>query len=190
MTEANLIEGITGPAFYFDGVDDGLDLEDITTDFTKGVTICSWVNFHVFNFYGRIIDIGAGERSNNIAFHNYMSSDSLGMHIYNDKIRSIADYPGLTLNEWSHLCGTGDTQGTIILYKDGIPMGIDTGNFVPKDVIRDSSYIAKSPWQIDDYFKGDLDEIRVWNKAISGERVKLQYETQKPGAQLIHIVTP
>jgi len=188
MTAANSIEGIVGPGLAFDGVDDHLDLEDITADFTGGVSVCAWANFSRFGNYGRIIDIGAGEQNNNIAFHNYMRTDSLGFHLYEGSTRMrMADFPGLVLDEWAHVCATCDDAGIITVYKDGAVIGIDSGTFVPRDVLRDSSYIAKSPWSIDDYFQGMLDEITVFNRAKSAAWIKLSNENQRPGSRIVQI---
>jgi len=51
---------------------------------------------------------------------------------------------------------------------------------VPFNVTRVRNYIGKSSWSGDNYFHGDLDDLRIYNRALTEEEIlSLFQETLK-----------
>jgi hypothetical protein len=73
------------------------------------------------------------------------------------------------------------TRKTITTYLNGIPADEDPTSPLeidPADGLRIGQALITHPG--DSPFNGALDEIRFCARALSADRVKLDYETQKP----------
>jgi hypothetical protein len=87
-------------------------------------------------------------------------------------IRSIATTPPVT-NVWTHLLGVYDAQEqSIQLYVNGVPQGDPVSFTTP--------WTASGPLQIGrgqagatytDYFPGEIDDIRLWNRVLAPDEV-------------------
>jgi parallel beta-helix repeat protein len=73
----------------------------------------------------------------------------------------------LTLNTWNHLAATFDGTN-YILYVNGNPVFTDTSTFAGK-----TPYATKqlSLGRVDNYFPGKLDDVRIYNRALSASEI-------------------
>ena len=79
----------------------------------------------------------------------------------------------LTANTWKHVAVTlSGSTGT--LYIDGVQVAQNTSmTFKPSDLAPTTSgnFIGKSDWTGDKYLKGQVDDFRIYNRAISASEV-------------------
>ncbi|MEU4486843.1 family 43 glycosylhydrolase [Streptomyces purpurascens] len=82
----------------------------------------------------------------------------------------------LTPGQWRHVTVTLDgTTGTMVLYADGVEAARTTTTIKPSelyDAAKDhSGYIGRSLYAADPYFGGEVDDFRVYDRALSGAEV-------------------
>jgi streptogramin lyase len=168
----------------FDGLDDYVDMPDGFADFRNGFTIEMWAHPTSPRSYARFIDFGNGSPSDNIIFARNATSDTLLFEVY------IGDSSGgrleagqvIDLNMWQHLAATLDLSGEVIIYKNGVEVARGAA-IVPNNLIRANNYIAKSNWSWDEYYQGYMDEIRIWNRALTTEEIKTYMLVQPTGSE-------
>ncbi|SNX56066.1 glycosyl hydrolase family 43 [Streptomyces sp. TLI_55] len=82
----------------------------------------------------------------------------------------------LTPGEWRHVTVTLDgTTGTMILYVDGVEAARTTTGIKPSelyDANKDySGYIGRSLYAADPYFGGEVDDFRIYDRALTAAEV-------------------
>jgi len=102
---------------------------------------------------------------------------------------AVAD-DGLASNEWALLTCTYDGH-ELRLYVDGklkkatvSDNMLDTDNSKPL-TIGQKNYLAKPPASHDWPFSGAIDDVRIYNRALSSNELYRIYDDEKPGTQLI-----
>ncbi|WP_260442122.1 LamG-like jellyroll fold domain-containing protein [Microcystis aeruginosa] len=149
----------------FDGVNDYVSLAESNHNFSEGITVEAWVCYDSFRPYSRIIDFGNGASNDNILLCNEASSHTLlfGIHKQSTE-QSVKATAVLETGKWMHLAATIDASGNATLYKNGEQMS--TGKVhLPRSLTRKNNYIGRSNWTNDQYFDGQIADVRIWNKA-------------------------
>ncbi len=92
--------------------------------------------------------------------------------------------PNLLDGQWHHLVGTYD-RNAIRLYVDGVEAGTGTAHSAPipyASFINKDLYIGKADGSIDTCpnlnngnYVGEIDEVRIWNKALTPTEVAQRY---------------
>ncbi|MEU1511737.1 family 43 glycosylhydrolase [Streptomyces sp. NPDC005811] len=83
----------------------------------------------------------------------------------------------LTAGEWRHVTVTLDgSTGTMVLYVDGIEAARATGVGIKPSELYDadkdySGYIGRSLYAADPYFGGEVDDFRIYDRALSAAEV-------------------
>ncbi len=77
------------------------------------------------------------------------------------------------LDEWNHLAVTVTPTGLITFYVNGEPQPSTEGGLdaLPIDTIRTVNYIGTSTENIDSGFRGQMDNIRIWNTARTADQI-------------------
>ena len=70
-----------------------------------------------------------------------------------------------TLNQWQHVVCTVDESGVMKLFRNG-ELGSVLGH-LPSCVTRSGHLIGKSHWSNNHYFRGSIDDLRFYERAIS-----------------------
>ena len=162
-------------ALKFDGTGSWVDLADMNFDFSNGITVEAWVNYNAFNDSSRIIDFGNGKGYDNILLGNYGTSKKLMFQVYlpaNRESILTSDGDVLDQNQWNHVVASVAPNGTARLYKNGTLIKEVTGFLIPTTVKRIANYFGRSNWSSAGYFQGQIDEVRIWNRARSGSEIK------------------
>lgn len=174
-----------GAALNFDGVNDYISIpHNSLLKPSTAITIEIWIKpttIHNQYYYEIYIKDDAKGR-HRFAFKNLGTTLSFGLHIggiYSElEIPIIAsDYE----NQWVHVAATYD--GTVKrIYRNGNLIGsqnitgaIDTSGTAPALV---GSWLG-SNW----FFKGAIDEFRLWSKALSQSEIEQTMHCQSPGDQ-------
>ena len=178
--EPNYAAGKIGYALEFDGLTDYVDLPDGFSDFTTGLTVTLWAKPTAAGSYARFFDWGNGADSDNIFFYRLGTANTLAFNTYLGAVSSTVVQAPAALEQdvWQFLAVTMDSSGNVVLYKNGRP--IQSGTVaVPNVVVRTSNYIGESNWAADALYEGMMDEIKVYNYAMTaGEIAQVYYEVE------------
>lgn len=171
--ESNIINGNLGTALYFDGVDDYVDLPDGFDEFDNGLTITVWAKPTAVKNYARFIELGNGEYANNIYFGRDGVTDGLRFKVFGSDTSdgTVIAADAVELDRWQFFAATIDTSGSVTLYKNGQPIQTGTSTW-PWGVTRTQNYLGRSGWASDDYYEGAMDEIKVFDYALTPQQVE------------------
>lgn len=139
-------------------------------------TIAAWVNIKTQANYQRVWDFGWDS-----TVYMYMTtSDAIGMPRFGISIAGngsrefgIDGQAALPVDEWHHLAvvlGASD----VVLYVDGQPAGTNASiTLRPADLgSTPNNYIGRSQFFADPYLDGDIDEFRVYDRALSPQEIQ------------------
>lgn len=158
----------TRPALRFDGQDDFYHLPDGFADFKAGLSAFVVARPAAGAAYMRFLDLDAGPACDNIVFGRKDTADKLGFWVYSNNLtRGKVDAPGAVLADQVQSFGVVLAgAGRVTLYKNGAAVAAGQTS-VPVNVVRKPNAIAKSSTSGDPYFKGDLFEILLFNRALA-----------------------
>ncbi len=168
--------GRFGKALAFDGINDWVTINDAASlDLTTGMTLEAWV-FPTTSSGTRdiLIKEGAGVDIYNLYARNWRGLPEA--NIFLGGINQTAEEGGAALapNVWTHLAGTYD--GTSLwLFVNGTevartPMsGLITTSAGPLRIGGNSLW--------GEFFKGRIDEVRVYNRALSATEINTDMDT-------------
>ena len=163
--------GVVGQALKFDGVDDYVELGDnftgiVTTTGTYSISV--WLNVNALTLYEGIVNISPGSAS----------SDRNGITISSGVLRGgyyngssyVGNSQSITTGTWYHAVLV-NTAGTVTFYIDGVSV---TGGSMA--TLNQDNQIGHNG---SGYFTGLLDEVRIYNKALSAGEVLQLYNASK-----------
>jgi hypothetical protein len=171
-------QGRFGSALSFDGVNDRVTVADANDlDFTTALTLEAWV-------YPTTLGSTAWrtvllkERSGGEVYNLYAHAESATAAYVVRAAQSgtplDARGPQLALNTWSHLAVTYDGT-TLRLYINGTQVGTRAA---ASPLLTSSGVLrlgGNSIWG--EYFKGRLDEIRIYNRALTPSEIQSDMNT-------------
>ena len=170
-----------------------IDLPDGFADFRPGLTLSLWANPSIVGNWANFIQFSNGAPLENIFFSRNGTSQTLNFRTANGATQNTAlgGLIAINLNEWQMFTVTLDASGVARLYKNGARYFYYNTNGtvntpqvtmpMPANVIRVNNYIGKSAWN-DAYFNGLMDEVRVYNYALSDDQIAAQYVQDNGGA--------
>jgi len=163
--------GMIGDAVTFDGVDDyiqtGSDLIDQNT-----VTMCSWIN-----------------PVSTASTPHILASNATRFFIANPPVWAVTSDGWTTVAKstasaltgvWQHVCAVRKSDGKATLYVNGVISGAadqDSGTPISGTNMR----IGSNPVAGFYYFNGSIDDVRIYNRALSPADVLTLYNTTAPG---------
>ena len=147
----------------FDGYNNYITLPP--QNFSGAITVEACVkNNGSAKSWARIIDFGNGSRSDNIILAFIGKTGKMTWNVYNgDRNKHVDTTEVFPLSKWVHVAATIDDNGNATIYWNGEIKGAGK-IYVPKNIIRNNQYIAKSNWP-DDYFEGQMADVRIWSIA-------------------------
>jgi len=161
--------GKYGKALQFDGINDWVTVNDSATlDLTNAMTLEAWVYPQSLANNGGTVLLK--EKSGGAVYNLYAyETGDLPVSSFNDgTYRVISGTSALPINQWTHLVATYDGQYQR-LYVNGtqIAQRAQTGLIQQGGILRIG---GNSVWG--EYFKGYIDEVRVYNRALTATEVK------------------
>lgn len=143
-------------------------------DITGSITMTAWINPHeLCNSWITVMQ--KSDRKN--CQYTLAWKPSEVVLSFTGNVRWPAQ-PEFELNKWQHVAMTYD--GTkVILYRDGKIVGLwpFQGRFRQNDF---SLYFGYDPFGGLEYFIGDMDDVRLYNRGLSEEEVKVLYDMESP----------
>ncbi len=138
-------------------------------DFTLGIMIKT--TYQTGSFSGRFDLAGIGDPYNNglfLSLNNSRGRIFIGNHGYYDTPDSLSD------GKWHFLMATR-SNGKITLYLDG--KGSDSGAYVSNlQPVTDTFIVGRHGIKSESYFKGDIDELFFYSRALTSNEVNLLYQ--------------
>ncbi|GAB3708897.1 hypothetical protein GCM10027592_44570 [Spirosoma flavus] len=186
--------GNVSKAFSFDGVDDVIVVANQADLNSLDFTYSLWANI---NEYGtstlddnRIASMLMAKYDNSkgfVIFNNepgqlvLRPTPSTALPASND---FFTNQP-IPLNSWKQVVFTKSGQ-QIRVYVDGTlsSAGVYEGNYTTS---ASHLMIGSGPWQFDEFFKGKLDDIRIYNRALSESEVAQLYTSEATQANCVSV---
>lgn len=162
-------------AASFNGKDSYIQLPGLLTD-TTDFTFSAWVNWDGGGAWQRIFDFGNG-----LTRHMFLTpsqhNGALQFTIHDQgRDQSLIATEALPTNQWVHVAVTlqGDT-GTLYVNGKSVVSSSEI-TFNPKDLKASEAYLGKSRYAADPFYQGKMDQVRVYDKALSAKEIQRQAE--------------
>lgn len=170
-----------GKAVTFDGTNDYVNIPD-SNDFTmtNGWSMSAWIKPTAVDGLRNIGGQWGGGGAGNAAFRFLIDNGYLRMDNYDGSGSSpLKDTSTLlTAGTWYHVVAiyTGGTTGTNgYIYLNGSLIKSGTLNRIPQNSGYAMRIGALADMGTDKYFKGDMDDVALWNRGITAEEVSDLY---------------
>ena len=172
------VAGKIGGALEFDGKDDYVDCSnDASLNITDKVTIAVWVKTNDAGNSQHNPYVTKGDHSYAIKHH---ISNSIEFFIYDKGNWHLVNFPvdGSFNGVWHHLAGTYD-ETNLKLYIDGkLEAKTAYTGSIASSVI--SANIGRNA-QTDQFYKGVIDDVRIYNRALTQDEIATIYASEITG---------
>ena len=174
LSQPGAFSGSTG--VRLDGTNDHVDLPDGFNSFPNGLTLEFWAYPTSTVGYHRFVELGVGQASDNIIAYRRSTTNDLSFVVYTGATAGteVTASGVLELNRWQHFAITMDATGSTRIYKNGLLVGSGQTS-VPRDVLRTNNFIGRSNWAVDPYYAGSVDEVAIYDKTLSADRIASRY---------------
>ncbi len=189
-TSTQRLPGVIGQALNFDG-NDLVSISDSAT--------LTWTNKMSASFWMKTSTVAAGyyvlvakwQADTNNEFFWQLNADELHFYVENSctdnggSSYTTTDAANLTVNTWYHVVGVYDgTQGTsndrIKIYVNGAHSVSTQAGDLPTSMPNCNSNVTiGGDTSYSRYFKGQIDEVRIYNRALSAAEVYELYRSGK-----------
>jgi len=166
-------ESRVGQAYHFDGNDRIRAADDASLDLVNGITLCGWFRSQTWNQWSGIISKGSDN-----AYELECNAGSQMRIRINNQGGQAATATGLNLHEWYHIAGTYD-RAWVRMYINGNQVDARS---LSLPINANNSELSLGDRSNNDYFTGQLDEMRVSSVARSADWVKARYDNEGPGS--------
>ena len=156
-----------GKVFAFNGTSDYIDCgSTLQIDFSSPITISAWIKPEENRQNHSIVGMG----------------NSFSMKIQRKQLTftraDISDtrFPGneIKLNEWQHVAIVFEPNEQISLYQNGQLIGSTEATEILES--QHSILIGSNLWG--EYYKGLMDDLQIWNRALSSDEIKRLSQSQ------------
>ena len=189
ITNANWVDGVVGQALQFD--EGALAVPLFGVDGPEEMTIEFWFKPIERIVYGKRIDLiyrlnGAGRP--HITFNHAGVDFGCYLGTRNSEFVLQSSYTAF-YPQWYYFVLTQD-QDKAVLYIDGeIDNEISTGGPVRMDLVKNGLSIG-GHIERKKFFDGSIDEVKIWNIALTAEEIKNTWNKHTKNKQLLTSVHP
>lgn len=165
--------GTNSGKFEFDG-SDAIGLNNSLVDAGKDYTVSLWIKTNITNT----------DPLRNIAFSSGHTFDHDDLSINGTIVGYFdGDRSGVMVNaddgNYHHLCCANDS-GTHKVYKDGSLIGSFTNALNSDNGVQNSIGARYSNGSPTNYYDGDVDDIRIYNRVLTSSEISNIYDSTKP----------
>ena len=165
--------GKIGNALYFDGINDNVTVLDSNSlDLSSSFTLSAWVNpASTFTDFRSIL----------VKNYSYYLYASVGGHCGDGSplggfsgatAQTVCQPSPLPTNTWTHLAVTYNGSA-LTFYRDGVAVTTST---VSGSLSPTIGTLQIGGSQFGEYFKGLIDEVRIYNKALNDTEIQTVYQ--------------
>jgi hypothetical protein len=201
LHEATGSDGSSGSGYAFSGgkVGNALTLSQVGSGYvslpawifstTTDITIATWVKLNTLTVWQRLFDTGtnANLNQNTATGTSYATlflkdlNNKLGLSStqngYGSAQQITAD--ALPTGEWKHVTVVF-SSGAAALYVDGTMVSV-AGSFPPPQTLGlNYAFIGKSQFGVDPFIDAQIDEFRVYNRALSASEIQAVFQYAGP----------
>lgn len=168
------VVGRTGNAVNLDGSNDYLSMPGGIISGLNDFTITAWVRPDTISSWSRIFDFGTGT-SRNMFLTPRGGSGVIRFAITtngNGAEQQINGNSALASGSWQHVAVT--LSGNLgILYLNGVEVGRNTNMTLRPSSLGSTgnNYIGRSQYTVDPYLDGQVDNFRIYNRALSAAEI-------------------
>ena len=178
----------SGSALDFDGVDDYVEVPDTAVlSSMANITISAWINPHTITAtrYGyRIISKRFPFPQEFVIKHSETNSGGsagellIGFYTETEHTTNF----DLPVDSWTHLCVVWDGTKYVKVYKNGILNETVELDDTPSPFDSDAlTVIGKRGSSSTEHFDGLIDDVRIYDKALTAEEVQAAMQTKLTG---------
>jgi hypothetical protein len=173
---ASWTSGKVNSALNFDGLNDYVDCgNSATLDPIQGATIEAWVNFnqlpsvakHIMEIASRSgggTDLDLQTETDN-RFKFFIGTGAPNVAISNTVVKT---------NKWYHIIGTYQANNNIKIYVNGV-LEKTTLISITRNTNPNIFSIGQSGYWPGRFFNGTIDEVKIYNRALSAEEIEAEY---------------
>ncbi|MDF1695739.1 MAG: hypothetical protein P1U56_07915 [Saprospiraceae bacterium] len=166
-----------GKSLHFDGENDFVQLSGTNdfgaaSNFQGAFTFEAWVLNDGTSNWGRVFDFG--NNTNQYIFFTPKSSTGKPRFVLKiaGQNENIIQAPNSFPEGWTHVACRIDETGNAALLFDGVVVETATGwPLISNMNSVTNSYLGKSQFSADPYFKGNLKEVRIWKEARTTSQI-------------------
>ncbi len=143
----------------------------------------AWVRFDQTDQWGRIFDFGAGANNSNLLLTRQVATNNLYVESRGSGAAitgSLSVSNAITNGNWMHVALTVDSSNLVTLYINGSSVGSYTATAAHNYAGWTNNYIGASNWAVDMQFRGAMDDIAIYDKALSAGEVTTLASTTTP----------
>ncbi len=186
------VSGKVGQAFGFDGQNDDVQINGSSTldvGAGNGLTIETWINTTTLSNEKAVAEW------NNGGFGVHLWINTIGSGFSSGRIfANVADTQGnshyistdsavVTANSFQHIALTYNKSNGItnLFYNGSLVKQQNLGIFTPQTSPAYPLYLGSRPGRADSYFQGTIDELKVFNRALSALEIGAIYNAGSAG---------
>ncbi|OGZ43466.1 MAG: hypothetical protein A3C84_01945 [Candidatus Ryanbacteria bacterium RIFCSPHIGHO2_02_FULL_48_12] len=163
------VVGKLGQALNFDGVNDALNTDSTITFTSSDFSVSMWI--YPRNLAGGDEMVGM---STGISGKDWIAPDltKVRSKFFGHLNANVTTNPSFVNNEWQHFVLTRTTANTTItVYRNGINVGSASEGGVNAFHINSIGGASIDS----DYWQGQIDDVRIYNRALSPDEIKRLY---------------
>ncbi len=174
-TSTTTSAGKLGQAMRFDGSTQYVNVNDNLSLNPSAITVSSWIKASSFtNAYNTIVHKGDGSN-----FYEVYVKSNGKLAVYNGNNPTFSQYDGtgtytLSTNQWYFVTFTYDSVNGLKGYVNGALDGSDVVNGLV-GLSSTALSIGRDSWTAGRFFSGSIDDVRIYNRALSSAEVKKLY---------------
>ncbi|MES2352848.1 MAG: LamG-like jellyroll fold domain-containing protein [Pseudomonadota bacterium] len=175
ISGATWVNGRFGKALSFNGTNSRVNVSDSSSlDLSAGMTIEAWV-YPTATMSGWR-DIVTKERSGGASYYLYANSDKNqpANGIFTSAENTLYAGTQIPVNAWTHLTATYD-GGTQRLYVNGVQVASRSQTGAIQSSTSPLRIGGNAIWG--EYFQGLIDEVRIYNRALSVSEIQSDMST-------------
>ncbi|OYT41627.1 MAG: hypothetical protein B6U78_02695 [Candidatus Aenigmarchaeota archaeon ex4484_224] len=168
------VNGISGKAIKFDGIDDYIEVENSTSLNPSKITMIAWIRLNGYSSaYQSIIEHGNGGGTRYQLRIIPTPSNRLEVSVGNGSVYTMVSGSQINLHKWYFVGATAD--GDIVKV-------FINGELVNQKVQQAPITSTTTPIRIGNrndnkqYFNGTIDEVMIFNTSLTQDQIKALYE--------------
>ena len=172
-------QGRFGPGVYFDGSADYVSVADhASLDITDELTLEVWVKFNQVENWRYLIAKDAGTAPPPYALMVHASYVKLYCAHDDVDTNLLSSSMIPSIDTWYHIVGTLSVLDTSQqIYVNGVEKATYNWTYGSLRTNIDDAWVGR---RYTNYFNGTIDEVKIWNRALSAEEIKYLYELGRP----------
>ncbi|MBW2973644.1 VCBS repeat-containing protein [Candidatus Woesearchaeota archaeon] len=183
--------GVSGGAYVFNGSGDYIRvLSDNTLNLSKDLSVEVWVKPR--SYAGPILVKGDGIGPKYNYYLQALSNRKVRFWVYPPAgigTFTVTSVSNLTLNQWTHIAATYDNSTrNMSIYFNGTLDNSAIRSAANPPTMNTNLYIGRTPDNIIGphfYFNGTIDEVRIYNRTLSAQQIRQNYNNGAPKYDVI-----